>query len=102
MITTNNILRNGHVIGRITTFIDPISNLPQGRQLHIPAFNLKAQVFPKTDENKQPLPTYRVSLPENYVDKTTNAQKTFWHDIGTIDEDNKLHLPAFDLTADIK
>ena len=47
----------------------------------------------------------RIAIPENYTDKETGTEKTFWHDIGTITtflkEDGtsskQVLLPAFNM-----
>lgn len=47
----------------------------------------------------------RIAIPENYQDKETGTEKTFWHDIGTITtflkEDGtaskQVLLPAFNM-----
>ena len=89
-IKTNVTAEENIKVGTITKFLNDDKST-KGRLLQIPAFHLEAQVFPKNDSED-----YRVSVPENY--KTTEGEKTFWHDIGTISEQDGayyLALPAF-------
>ena len=88
------ITRDSNIIGKLTIFLND-DNTVKGRQLTIPAFNLKAQVFPINDEPN----TLRVSVPDNY---TTNGgeQKTFWNDIGRLNNSG-LHIPAYGFTAKV-
>jgi len=90
-IKTNVTAEENIVVGTITKFIND-DNSTKGRLLQIPAFHLEAQVFPKNDSED-----FRVSVPENYETKEQEA-KTFWHDIGTISEQDGayyLALPAY-------
>jgi len=90
-IKTNVTAEENIVVGTITKFTNDDGSV-KGRLLQIPAFNLSAQVFKKNDSED-----FRVSVPKNYETKEQEA-KTFWHDIGTISEQDGAYyvaLPAF-------
>jgi hypothetical protein len=83
--------KDQHNIGTLTLFLNDDESV-KGRQLFIPAYNLKAQVFERNDKPGM----YRISVPENY--ETAEGEKTFWHDIGTTHE-NVVSIPAYGLEA---